>query len=151
MPESTVPEQQTPEVVQTPRQRVEEFFRERGQTANELNRVNDPGSSKWGWEWTPERLAEAKRLELQLGDQRRRFREEIVSNEPEAQAWVEIEKENYQREIGCRTEQALYGSIPTDKEYGKLMMQIARASYNEAVENLKMVHERTLGAGATPK
>lgn len=155
MPEPLTPEQPasqpTPEVVQTPRQRVEASFKEREQTVYELNLVNSQGSSKWGWEWTPERLAEDKRLQDLLGEQNRRFKEEIVNNKPEVQAWAEIEGKELSDTMGNRSEQMLHGATPSDRAYGEIMIQLARQHYDEAVGNLKRVCEKDASVTTAPK
>lgn len=155
MPEPSAPEQSAPqpipEVAQTPRQRVEASFQEREKTVVKLNLLNNPSSGKWGWEWTKERYTEEARLKQQLGEQIRRFREEIVSNEPEAQAWVKIEEEKLKRTLGDRGEQALYGTTPTDREYASLAMRLARQSYDDAVRNLENVRKQGASASTASK
>lgn len=145
MPTSADIPQPTPEVTQTPRQRVEASFKERQQTANELNTL----SNNYRYPAPEGHWDKVHQLEAQLREQNRKFMEEIVSNEPEAKAWVEIEKERLEDTLKGYRSQKLYGVTPTDRAWAEIFMNQAERAYRDAEENLKRVRERNTSAAPT--
>lgn len=129
MPTSGDLPQPTPEAVQTPRQRVEVSLRKQRQTSDDLfpimNQAIKAGLGMRG-ELPVGELAEKKRLEQQLVGEIEAFKK-LVTNKPEAQAWVEIEEEELRR---------------AKKEgWGKGIMSKAIRDYARAKGNLMQVEK----------
>lgn len=88
----TVPKK---EVVQTPRQRVEESLRQRQKTFSEWVSVLN------NFTCSPEKKsAEKERLEKKMEDQMKEFKEKIINTLPEAQTWQAITEENLNTAVG---------------------------------------------------
>lgn len=143
MPEPSMPEQPVPqlnpEVVQTPRQRVEASLRKQRQTSNDLfpriNQAIEAGLGARGGLPVGE-LAEKKRLEQQLVGEIEAFKV-LVNNIPEAQAWVEIEEEELIR--------------ATKEGWGKGIMSEAIMDYARAKGNLMQVEKGNASVSTVPK
>lgn len=139
------------EAVLTPRERVEASFRERQETADELNHL----SNEWarggeGRSYEQQRALEGP-LQQKLQDQNVAFITEMVSHEPEAEAWVDYAREDMERTARNFGSQRLYGTTPTDRAWASINIDGARRHYREATENLAKVREKAGTSASTPQ
>lgn len=119
MPETPRKPSSTGEVVQIPRQRVEASFRQQQETANELILVLNKFTGSLGDSTKRERLSR------QLENQKKEFKERIINNLPEAQAWLAITKENLKAATGINYQAgSAIGIIALNSMYCDAMMNV---------------------------
>lgn len=134
----------SPEVRQTPRQRVEASLKEKAQMEFELWKVrnDDPGERRWGGKWTEERYTQEAGLCQRLREHDERFKKEIVSNLPEAEAWVNIREE----ELIDASGRHLRAQGEDSRSYAGALEAGARTALNQAKVNLESVRAKAVTA-----
>ena len=123
------------EVVQFAHQRVLASISERGGIISELRGIED----RHRFSRTPGDSVRQAELEERLLRNMEIFRQKIVSNLPEAKAWVEIAKETYEATLKSQRNSDGYPITPTDRSRDQVDIEGAKRSLTDAKENLAKV------------
>jgi peptidoglycan hydrolase CwlO-like protein len=131
------------EGVETPRQKVEAAFAKREELNTKLNQLNTRFANR---EVTPDALAEQETLLAQERDAWEVSFDELVSHEPEAQAWLQIATEKRNETRRTYGPQSVHGATPTDRSWASALMTGAEYEWMDASKHLAALQ----GAPQTP-